>query len=668
MCNILKNDELVIEYTYITEITHVDSHNIFYIPSFISPRYKGDFIPNSNHSICSKIKIHDKSNSVRCSMPDTLISFEDNLTEIKYLSQKPLDKDIEVSYNSEFQQKAFIFNTNGYTMAMAEFIPVNNKHDTNTKQDLIFILDCSGSMDGDRINNSRKAIIHCLKKMENNQNYRFNIICFGSTVETYLSHMIDTTKENIDKAIKYCENIRANLGGTEIFNAIAVALSMSTTAILMTDGDTTNNSQLQNLCARSNCLSILGIGSGINRANIKDMTTKGSGMALFSQTETNIVSNTDSIFDSITKPSIKNPSINWSDDKSNLVVPNNIIFDQVNTIYATLSDPTINIFELKDLNLVLNLDSSYNQIDPKYLGAIIAKRIIQKNTVGESITKEQVVSLATSFNIITQYTSMVAVSSLENSPQIDAHQDYSNTGYQEKLYTQILSYQNCGPRYISSVNNMVDTMKTTIRETTCVSPYDTMRTTMKETTCVSPYDTMRTTMKETTCAIPKQQFYNINLPGPTNEHTKLSKNYGKHSEETKCCSDEDDQDEDMGSMFGGSSDDESDFSSDSIITKKSVDIATYTKLCESGQKCLNRNQFTKNIFKYFDTNTNLFKLEVSNILTKIPQELLSDPYGLTLFIFYCLKDVTKLKTLYNKYLSLAKKNDNMLPLFSALNL
>ena len=51
-------------------------------------------------------------------------------------------------------------------------------------------------MEGDRIENSKKAICHCLGKIKN-QNYRFNIVRFGSEQEKYMPHMVKTTEENI---------------------------------------------------------------------------------------------------------------------------------------------------------------------------------------------------------------------------------------------------------------------------------------------------------------------------------------------------------------------------------------------------------------------------------------------------------------------------------------
>lgn len=187
MVNLLSGDLITIKYTYITEITVKNNSSVFYIPSFISPRYGGQFITNSEHSI--QIKVVIVSEDIKCiksSMPNTEIIFDDNKTILKAESNKYFDSDMEIIYDFKFLDRCIKFNSNTYQMAIAQFIPEQKTQDTIRDQSLVFVLDCSGSMLGIRIESAKKAIIHCLKQLlESNEKTNicscFNIIRFGST-------------------------------------------------------------------------------------------------------------------------------------------------------------------------------------------------------------------------------------------------------------------------------------------------------------------------------------------------------------------------------------------------------------------------------------------------------------------------------------------------------
>ncbi len=313
MCNIFNGDIIDIEYTYITELECCNAQDIFLIPSFISPRYQGSFVPNPNHSIETKIVIGGDPNNLICSVANVLISVEDDCLVLRHKSSVTLDKDIEIKFESDHTPRAYKFESKGLTMAMMQFYPISNSTIENVKE-IMFILDCSGSMNGARIKNSRTAMIHCLNKLIGNNKYRFNILRYGSTCEFYSHCMLDTDHKTINDAIKYCENIEADLRGTMTTEALKACLKHSKTSILITDGDTSNNNELYDLCKQFDCLSVLGIGSGINRANINDMAKNGSGIARYSQTDIDIVDNVDIIFNSMTSVSIKKYAIDWKNN------------------------------------------------------------------------------------------------------------------------------------------------------------------------------------------------------------------------------------------------------------------------------------------------------------------------------------------------------------------
>lgn len=410
ICNVLKGDEIVVEYIYITEITHNNGKNIFYVPSFISPRYGGSDCITANYSLSTKIKINGNPKSLQCSMPLAIIDYHDDHITINFTSDKTLDKDIEIIYDGKYPAKAMKFIESGYNLAIAQFTPQINL--ATNLIDIVFILDCSGSMSGDRIENSKKAIIYCLEKMLNSVKVgNFNIMTFGSDYQLYSPTMLVANNENISAAINFCNSIEANMGGTEIYTALKASLELCKSAILITDGDTSGNNDMHKLCSNFNCLSVLGIGSGINRGNIADMAKYGNGLALYNQNDLNITNNISILFDSVTNPSVKNPIINWTKNPNVLTSKcTAIISNKPDLIYALTKDtnPFVDLY-IEDIDLSIRTTPINNYIDTKYLACLAAKRIIQQN----DIDKKDLVELAVNFNIITQYTSFIAVSSLD---------------------------------------------------------------------------------------------------------------------------------------------------------------------------------------------------------------------------------------------------------------
>jgi hypothetical protein len=92
----------------------------------------------------------------------------------------------------------------------------------SSKQEYIFVLDCSGSMSGYRIaqaNECLKLILHSLPSAG-----YFNLARFGSRCDPMWQSSGSSsgvvTDENIGRSLTYLESIDANLGGTEMTKAL----------------------------------------------------------------------------------------------------------------------------------------------------------------------------------------------------------------------------------------------------------------------------------------------------------------------------------------------------------------------------------------------------------------------------------------------------------------
>lgn len=87
-------------------------------------------------------------------------------------------------------------------------------------KDIIFVVDTSGSMAGKKLEQLKKALIFCLDNL--NDNDRFNIIRFSTEVETIWPTLQVASPSNIAKAKQMLEEFKA-IGGTNLEGALVQA-------------------------------------------------------------------------------------------------------------------------------------------------------------------------------------------------------------------------------------------------------------------------------------------------------------------------------------------------------------------------------------------------------------------------------------------------------------
>jgi uncharacterized protein YegL len=105
-------------------------------------------------------------------------------------------------------------------------------------KDLVFVLDKSGSMKGEKIEQAKAALTYCVNSL--NASDRFNIVLFSTNVTTYSEGLVDATRREKRKAAEFIAEITAR-GGTDIGNALLAALEPLTSdrprmVIFLTDG------------------------------------------------------------------------------------------------------------------------------------------------------------------------------------------------------------------------------------------------------------------------------------------------------------------------------------------------------------------------------------------------------------------------------------------------
>ncbi len=151
------------------------------------------------------------------------------------------------------------------------------------RREYVFIVDVSGSMHGFPIDTAKTVMNGLLDGMGPND--KFNILCFSGGNLVLSPESLAVTPENLSKAKTFMDGMRGG-GGTEILGALREALAMKTssdyarTFVAVTDGYVSVEPQVfrtirENLGTAS--FFAFGIGSSVNRHLIEGMARMGMG-------------------------------------------------------------------------------------------------------------------------------------------------------------------------------------------------------------------------------------------------------------------------------------------------------------------------------------------------------------------------------------------------------
>ena len=127
-------------------------------------------------------------------------------------------------------------------------------------QEYIFLVDRSGSMEGDRIDTAKRALVMLLRALPRKGTW-FNIFSFGSSCASLWKESVVYDESTLEQAVsslcakraftemalqtKHVDDMNANYGGTEIRRALqqvfdSRSMRLPTSCFLLTDGEVGN--------------------------------------------------------------------------------------------------------------------------------------------------------------------------------------------------------------------------------------------------------------------------------------------------------------------------------------------------------------------------------------------------------------------------------------------
>ncbi len=305
-----------------------------------------------------------------------------------------------------------------------------------------FVIDTSGSMAGEKMDQARQALIQCLGSLHAKD--RFNIVRFSTDVEALFTQPQTADKDNIKRGVTFAQDMEA-AGGTAIDEALAEALrakvkDMPHMVIFMTDGrptvGTTDIGQIlsQAKASKKNQTRIFtfGVGFKVNTTLLDTLARDHGGDADYVRPQEDIEIKVSALYNKIAYPVMTDIRIDFGDARVYDMYPRQIpdLFrgGQVVLMGRTRNDIASEItvtgnlagrgvemeFEEEDTGQGAGGSKAHDFIPRLWATRKVGYLLEEIRHHGENQElKQEVIRLAKRYGLVTPYTSYLAVDDAE---------------------------------------------------------------------------------------------------------------------------------------------------------------------------------------------------------------------------------------------------------------
>lgn len=171
----------------------------------------------------------------------------------------------------------------GLDHVLLMMVPPEEFSSDQTPREQILIIDTSGSMKGESIDQARQSLIFALERLRSGD--RFNVIEFDQDARALFDQPVTAGNANIRRAIRFVNGLRAG-GGTDMGPPLDMAMGFPETTgyirqlVFITDGLVHNEDEVSARVRRdigNARLFNVGIGHGVNSQFLSDLARYGRG-------------------------------------------------------------------------------------------------------------------------------------------------------------------------------------------------------------------------------------------------------------------------------------------------------------------------------------------------------------------------------------------------------
>jgi Ca-activated chloride channel family protein len=466
VANIGPGESIVVEIEYLETLRYDEGAFSMRFPLTMTPRYiPGHALPDKQGSgwspdttqvpdaslvtppVVTRSKDHKISFTaeIQAGVPLALVASRYHVVDIDNRDDRyhvsladndvPMDHDIELTWKpvADAAPRAMLFTEDvaGESHALLMMLPPDEftAPTQRVPREMIFVIDTSGSMHGTSIDQAKRALGLALGGLTPGD--RFNVIQFNSTTSALFPSSVEASTNNIAVARRYLNGLSAN-GGTEMWPALTRALTTARfeshlrQIIFITDGSVGNEEQLYQLIeerlGRSRLFTV-GIGSAPNSWFMRKAADVGRGTFTMISALHEVNEKMERLFRKLEQPRVTDIEVHW---------PGNVVAESYPSIVPDLyaGEPVVIRARLSESiaateavqitgNSVLGswqADLDWEIGEPRSgVAALWARAKIedlfdrQRRGRSSDETREDVVATALRHNLVSKFTSLVAV-------------------------------------------------------------------------------------------------------------------------------------------------------------------------------------------------------------------------------------------------------------------
>ncbi|XP_032066694.1 inter-alpha-trypsin inhibitor heavy chain H4-like isoform X10 [Thamnophis elegans] len=340
-------------------------------------------------------------------------------------------------------------------------------------KNIIFVIDKSGSMSGNKIRQTKEALEKILEDL--NPKDHFNLIVFSRGTSKWKPTLVQASKENVESAKQYVKTIDAQ-GGTNINEALLTAIDSLdkatygellpersiSTIILLTDGQPTsgetNPKKIQKNINNANeekyFLYCLGFGFDVSYSFLEKLALDNSGVARRIYEDSDAALQLQDFYSEVAIPILKEININYLGNAVEDVTENNfkLLYEGSEIVVAGKLDNEIDIFSLEikaqghGSNLTLKEDANvtekaqvfehqeyiFGNFIEKLWAYLTIQQLLEKSILAEKAEQKtlenQALNLSLKYSFVTPMTSMVVTKpeaeEVANKPTEEDNEDF----------------------------------------------------------------------------------------------------------------------------------------------------------------------------------------------------------------------------------------------------
>ena len=455
VANILPNEKVVIEISYVETLKYEDGQYEFVFPMTVGPRYipasvKTEDAKKISPQVAETRAGHDISIDVNLdagvptegilstSHPIAMTNLSSNSARISLRNESVIpNKDFILRYDvtgKRIEDALLTHRTEkGGFFSLILSPPDNFAQKDVTPKEIVFVLDTSGSMSGFPIEKAKEAMRLSLENL--NPQDTFNLITFAGDTSVLFDKPVSASPENLEKAKAFLES-RQGGGGTEMMKAIKAALDPTDSqkhlriVCFMTDGYVGNEAEIIGEIQKHPNARVFsfGIGSSVNRLLLDKMAEEGLGEVEYVALTDDGSKAAKKFYERVRTPLLTDISIEWNGLPVEDIYPKRIgdLFSAkpviLNGRYTKGAKGTIRLKgKVGGQPFVRNINIDFPENEPEHdvLATLWARRRIdslmsdlykKSNTAAaKKEIQEQITSLGIEFRLLTQFTSFVAV-------------------------------------------------------------------------------------------------------------------------------------------------------------------------------------------------------------------------------------------------------------------